>query len=337
MLGDFDDRHGYGLPKDIAEVLIKMPKKPVASEDEIEVGTNVAFLRSDAGIDFCLEDSTLFLVERATEMGGLLAFTYLTPLTEITLDYFKNLDANFDLAPIKERIEARRIKRKTLLAEHERLALGSMRRAKKILTYQPVPDFEETKSAGKRFIRKGKPDYNTSQLQLLSHIIDKGDLLHPVSDIISRWKNTCNNKASALLLSETTTELHVPQITDAKKANTPKGKTMNFQSILAAMIKRDKPSKPPVRLKPSKKAAEILTAETEIEDDFMPESIGKAVDIAELFTDEEKELQKLITTILAQKDLKQSTITKPKTSLKGKKQDLTAQRAPASSNHGHER
>jgi hypothetical protein len=331
MLGDFDDRHGYGLPKDIAEALIKLPKKPIASEDEIDVGTNVAFLRSDVGIDFCLEDSTLFLVERATEMGGLIAFTYLTPLTEITLDYFKNLDVNVDLAPIKERIQARRIKRQTILAEHERLALGAMRRARKILTYQPLPDFDEAKSVGKRFIRKGKPDYNTSQLQLLAHIIDKGDLLHPVADIIGRWQNTCNNKASALLLSETTAELHVPQIPDTKKANTPKGKTMNFQSILAAMTKRNNPQKQPVRLKPSKKATEILTAETEIEDDFMPESIGKAVDIAELFTDEEKELQKLVTTILAQKDSKQSTTAK--TSLKGKKQGLTAQRAPASSNH----
>jgi len=333
MLGDFDDRHGYALPKEIAEILIKMPKKPIVSKDEIDVGPNVAFLKSDTGIDFCLEDSTLFLVERAFEMGGLLAFTYLTPLTEITLDYFKNLDANIDLTPLKERIQARRIKYQTILAEHERLAQGAMRRVRKILTYQPLPDFDSSKSVGKRFIRPGKPDYNTSQLQLLAHIIDKKDLLHPAADVISHWQTACNNKSSALILSEPASEFHTAQITTTKKTGTPKGKTIDFASILLTMLKQDKPRKTPMRIKPSEKAIELLTSETEIAEDFEQEQIGETTDSHE-FTDEEKELQKLVATILEQKDSEPSLV---KSSLKGKKQDQTVQHAPASLNHDHER
>jgi len=339
MLGGFDDRHSYALPKDIAEVLIKMPKKPIVSKDEIDIGSNVAFLRSDTGIDFCLENSTLFLVERASEMGGLVAFTYLTPLTEITLDYFKTLDANVDLAPLKARIQARRTKHQTILAEHERLAQNTMRKVKKILTFQPLPEFEQLISTGKRFIRPGKPDFNTSQLQMLAHIIDKNDLLHPATDLIRRWQSACNNKTSAMVLSEPTSELHIMPITSTKKTDTPRGKNLDFKSILAAMLKQDKPCKPPTRLKPSEKAAEILTAETEIEESFEPEQVSKTADLAE-FTDEEKELQKLVSTILAQKDA-EKTQPQPrshaKASLKGKKQDRTMQHAPASLNPGHER
>ena len=335
MLGDFDDRHGYGLPKNIADILIKMPKKPIASKDEIDVGSDTAFLRSESGIDFCLENSTLFLVEYASEMGGLVAFTYLTPLTEITNEYFKTLDANADLTPLKERAQARRTKHQIILAEHERLAQGAMQRARRILTYKPIPEFEKFKSDGKRFIRPGKPDYNTSQLQILAHVIEKGDLLHPVADIISRWKTACNNKTSAQLLSELPSELHVPQILNTKKSAAPSGKTLDFKSILAAMLKQDKPRKSPARLKASANAAEILGAETEVDKDFETEPVETTTDVPE-FTDEEKELRKLISTILEQKNTPQQT-TKVKNIRQGIAKGRQSEHAPVSLNHDHER
>jgi len=338
MLGNFDHGHSYALPKDIAEILIKMPKTPVVSKDEIDVGSNVAFLKSDSGIDFCLEDGTLFLVERATEMGGLVAYTYLTPLTEITLDYFKSIDPNIDLTPIKDRIAARRTKQQKIMAEHERLARTAMNRAQKILNHQPIDQFDQSKSTAKRFIRPGKPDYNTSQLQLLAHTIDKNDLLHPATEIINRWKNACNNKTSAALLSEAPSGLHFPVIASNAKQSRPKQKTLDFKSILAAMLKQDKPRKPPTRIKPSEKVAEILNAETEIETEFEADPIKETTDAHE-FADEEKELHKLVTSIIGQIDTSKQTQaqTQIKTSLKGKKQDLQVPLAPASSNHDHER
>ena len=335
MFGDLDDKHGYALPKHLADILIKMPKKPVVSKDEIDVGVNVAFLRSDSGVDFCLENSTLFLVERASEMGGLIAFTYLTPLTEVTYNYFKELDASVNIAPLKERIQQRRAKHQALLAEHERLAQDSMRRVRKTLTYQPLPEFEQLKATGKRFVRPGKSDYNTSQLQILEYVIEKGDLLHPARDLIKRWKTACDNKTSAMILSEAPSVLHEAQISGQKKTGAPKGKGVDFKSILAAMLKQDKPRKPPTRIKPSESAAEILNAETEIEKDFEAEPVGKTVDMPE-FTDEEKELKKIITSILEQKDKVQQP-TKVKTVRQSTVKVRQSEHAPASLNPDLER
>jgi hypothetical protein len=337
MLGNFDDRHGYALPKDIAEALIKMKKLPVVSKDEIDVGVGVAFLRSASGIDFCLEGSTLFLVERASEMGGLVDFTYLTPLVEVNLDYFKNLEDNIDLEPLRKRVNERRAKRQALQAEHERLANGAMRRAQKILGFQPLPEFDKILSDGKRFVRHGKPDFNTSKLQMLEHIVEKTDTLHPVADVIRNWKTACGNKTSAMLLSEIPVELHTPVIVGKAKQSAPGKKTLDFKSIIAGLMKQDKQRKNPTRLAPSEKAAEILDADTEIKEDFTVEQEKKAVDIHE-FTDEEKELQRIITSILGKKDIKQTTPqVKQRAQLKGKKQDLQVEHAPASLNPEIER
>ena len=342
MFGDFDDKHGYALPKDIAEILIKMKKLPVVSENEIDVGENIALLQSESGIDFCIENSTLFLVEKATEMGGLVDYTYLIPLTEITLDYFKNLDENVDLSSLRERVRTRRTKHKAILAEHERLALATMKRAEKILSFQPLPEFDKMVSDGKRFVRPGKPDYNTSRLQMLAHVVDKTDALHPVADVINRWKAACGNKTSAMLLSEIPVELHTPEITQTKKDNSPKGRSLDFKSILVKLMKKDKPRKTPTRLKPSEKAEKLLTSDIEIEEDFVPKLEKGATEEVHEFTDEEKELQKIVTSILERKDTKQiqpkpQVKSQIKATLQGKKQERTTQHAPASLNPEHER
>jgi len=185
-------------------------------------------------------------------------------------------------------------------------------------------------------VRPGKPDYNTSQLQILSHVIEKGEFLHPVADLINRWKTACGNKTSALIMSEIPSELHVPQISGQKKTGAPKGKSIDFKSILAAMMKQDKPRKLPTRTKPSENAAEILNAETEIERDFEAEPTKKAADVHE-FTDEEKELKKIITSILEKKDAPQQQPTKVKTVRQGVVQVRQSKGAPASLNPDLER
>lgn len=340
MLGAFDSTNGYALPKDIVEILIKMPKKPIISKDEIDIGTNVAFLRSDCGIEFCLRDSVLSLVERAEEMGGLISFTYLTPLTGINEEYFLNLDTNIDITPIKERQRQRRERYTKMLAEHENLARSAMRRTNKILSIHPVPEFKELLDVGKRFIRKGKPDFNSAQLQVLGFILDKGSLTHPAQLVINRWKTACNNKTSAQLLIEPPVELRAPEILEVKKSKTTKGKHLDFRSLLAAMMKQDAPKKLPVRLKPSKKVAEMLTAEHEIEGDFVPEE--QALPKTESQTSsEEIELQQLVSQLLEKRDGKQSAETahslgiakkRSRASLVGKKQEFSAEHAPASLN-----
>jgi len=339
MLGALDSTNGYGLPKDIAEILIKLPKKPVVSKDEIDVGTNVAFLASGCGIEFCLQGSVLSLVEKAEEMGGLVAFTYLTPLAEITEEYFANLDANVDITPVRERVRQRRAQYTAMLAEHENLARGAMRRTHKILKIHPIPEFGEMLGVGKRFIRHGKPDFNSAQLQMLDFVIDKETLSHPVQATVNRWKTACNNKTSARVVTEPPVELHAPEILDIKKPKETKGKSLDFRGILAAMMKQDKPKQPPVRLKPSKRATEALAAEDEIEGDFElePQKESAAEETLQP-TGEEKKVQQLVSQLLEKKEGKQGAEAdeaarkKSRTSLANKKQGLSAEHALASLN-----
>ena len=309
MLGNLDDRRTYLLPKDIAEILIRMPKTPVVSENEIDVGINTAFLKSNCGIEFYLEDSTLSLVERAYEMGGLIAYTYLTPLTEITLDYFENLDPQLDLTPLKERKRQRREKYNLVLAEHERLARAAMKRL-------APPDIGEFK----RFIRLGKPDFYCSQLQLL-------ELRGGESAAITRWETACNNKTTAALLSETPVELYIPQITTVKKPSGGASKKFDFRTLLAALLKAT-PKKPVTRLEPSEKVTELLTTEAEIQEDFEPSLASE-----ENQSQSEPELQQLVKNLLETREVKKTA----KPSLAGKRQDQQSQRAPASSSPELER
>lgn len=342
MLGNFDNKHGYTLPKDIAELLIKMPKKPVFSKDEIDVGLNVAFLESSCGTEFCLEGSILYFVEHATEIGGLVAFTYLTPLTEITTDYFKNLDTELDLTPLKQRIGKRRAQYVSMLTEYERLARTANRRAQKTLAQQNLPEFDELMSTAKRYVRPGKPDYCTSQLQILAYVIDKNNLPHPSTEIINRWKTACNNKTSAALLAEAPADFHIPEITDAKKdGGGNKGKKLDFKSLLAVLLKQNAPQKPPKRLKPSENAVQLLNAETEVENDFEPEEkpeSPESIEKTEQLTDEEEKLQQLVAALLG----KHQSLPEAKTQTKSKvsRQDIAkahlAQHAPASLNLDHE-
>ena len=311
MLGAFDDRRSYALPKDLAEILIKMPKTPVVSEDEIDVGTNVAFLKGELGTEFCLEDSILYLVERAEEMGGVLVHTYLTPLTEITLDYFKNLDAHVDLTPLKERVRTRRAQYEKVLAEHERLARGAIKK----LAPPNVGEY-------KRFIRPGKPDFYSAQLQLLEHTGGE-------NEIITRWKTACNNKAVAALLAEPPVILSDVKDLPAPTGNRKGGKRIDFKTLLAAMLKQNPPRK--LRLKPSEKVANILTAEDEIQEEFEPGLLHAARnDVAD---EDEKKLPQLVTTLLETKETKKTA----RPSLAGKQRDPQSQRAPEPSNHDLER
>ena len=242
LLGSLDERRNYALPKDIAEVLIKMPKAPVVSEDEIDVGTNVAFLKGDLDTEFCLDDGVLYFVERASEMGGILAHTYLTPLVDVTLDYFNNL-SDVDLAPLRERKCFRRAQQKTILAEHERLARAALKKLR-------PPEIGDAK----RFIRLGKPDYNCARLQFIEHY--RGE-----NHIVDAWKTACNNIASAVLISEQQAELHMPQITP-KKPSGGSRKTIDIAPIL------NQKAKPLPRLAPEKKVIEQLDSEVEIAEDF---------------------------------------------------------------------
>jgi len=351
MLGNFDQGHGYALPKDIAELLIKMPKVPIVSEDEIDVGIDVAFLKSNCGTQFCLENSILYLVERATEMGGLVAFTYLSPLVEITAEYFENLESDQDLTPIKERVVKRRAQYATMLAEHERLARSANRRAQKTLNAHPIPEFDETVAIGKRFVRLGKPDYCTSQLQILAHVIDKNNLTHPASEIIDRWKTACNNKTSAKLYSEPLSELHMPETTGVKKDETSdsdKGKKINFRSLLAVMMKQDTPKKAPTRLKSCENVVQILDSEEEVEQGFEPTQQGEPADeITEnpqqKNHEDEIKLQQLVAALLknyqpnAVEDTQAPSSKKTRTRTKVSQQDILkdqlSEHVPVSSNH----
>jgi len=315
MLGAFDDRHGYALPKDIAEILIKIPKKPVTSDDEIDVGTGVAFLQStdDLALEFCIEGNTLFLAERATEMGGIVAYTYLVPLTDITPEYFKTLDAECDLAPLKARISARRAQYTEILAEHERLA----RKAIKQLTQPDTAQY-------KRYIRRGKPDFNCAQMQYIEHTSG-------TNEVIERWKTACSNITAAKLILEVTPELHVMQVKEAKKKGGRKGQVFNFKALLAAMGKQ-KPKKQPARIKSNPKATELL-GESEIEDNFEPEKIPEPEEIPAERTD--TETQQIVSDLLNRKD-KDAVALMLKTSFQSKKQVDQSRRAPASSNPDRE-
>ena len=345
MLGNFDERHGYALPKEIADILIKMPKKPVVSDDEVDVGINVAFLQSEDGTKFCLEGSILYLVEHATEMGGIVAYTYLSPLAEITDEYFKNLDAGLDLTPIKERAQKRRAQYTSMLAEHERLARSACRRVQKTLDTHPLPEYSELLKTGKPFVRLGKPDYNTSQLQMLTYVIDKNDLTHPAVEIINRWKTTCNNKTSAALISEPLTEFHMPELIHKKKdgSDGKKGKKLDFKHLITALLKQDATAKPPVRLKPCENAAKILNAETEVEHDFEPEELpetpGEKDKPEHALDNEEMKLQQLVTALLRNYQ-PSPTVAKPQTKSKTARQGMTKdhllQHAPVSSNRDRE-
>ena len=317
MLGNLDERRNYLLPKDIAEILIKLPKAPVVSPDEIDVGTNIAFLKGELNTEFCIKDGTLYLVERATEMGGLLAYTYLTPLTEITLDYFKTLNPDTDLTPLQTRIQNRRTQYMTVLAEHERLARAAMRKLS-------PPEVGEAK----RFIRPGKPDYRCSQLQYLEHI-------GVWNDAITRWKTACNNKTSAALVSEPYTELHTPQI--SKKSSGGARKTLDIQPILTAMLKQDKPKKPRIKSNPT--VLETLNAENEIEQDVnvIPSAVEESLHCHMVDRDPSTALgmttiQQLVPKLLIDKHNK--TIV---TSLKNKQAAQKSQHAPVSLNHDLER
>lgn len=339
MLGAFDAKHGYSLPKDIADLLIKMPKKPIISKDEIDVGTNVAFLQGSHDTEFCLDGNVLYFVERATEIGGLVAFTYLTPLTEITEEYFNNLDAGIDLTPLRERRQKRRAQYVSIMAECEHLARGANRRVQKTLRSQALPEYNELISTAKRFVRLGKPDYCTSQLQILSYIIDKNDLTHPATEIINGWKTACNNKAAAQLVCETQTNLHKPEITERKKdSDGNKGKKIDFKSLLAAMLKQDAPKKPVTRLQPSEGAAKILNAEAEIELDFEPEQKFDAQVQGDQLPDDEIKLQKLVEALLEK--YKTSANVKPQIKARTARQDMlkdhSTQLAPVSSNRDRE-
>lgn len=331
MLGAFDDRHGYRLPADLAEILIKMPKTLTVSRDEIDVGANIAFFTADLGLEFCLENSTLFLVERAAEMGGVVAYTYLVPLAEVTLDYFKGLDANIDLAPLKDRIKKRRAQHTAILAEHERLARGAVKKL-------GAPDVEEYK----RFIRRGKPDFCCAQLQYIEQTAGE-------NEVIERWKTACGNKTAAMLLAEPEVELFdpkIPETRELKKSTGGKGKKFNIRALLAAITKQDKPKKQPVRLKPSANAAKILNAEHEVEHPFAAEEIETQqnagtdpgslhTETSETVSEDEMQIQQTVAQLLRSKEPK-AVAAMLEASLKGMKRAPKEQRAPEPLNRENE-
>jgi hypothetical protein len=315
MLGVFDGGHGYAMPKDIAEILIKMPKRPIINSDEIDVGTGVAFLQStgEPAVEFCIQENTLFLVERATEMGGIVAYTYLVPLVDITPEYFTELDANIDLAPLKARIQNRRAKYLEILARHEHLA-------RKAIKQLAPPDVTEYK----RYIRRGKPDFNCAQLQYFEHV-------NGTNEVIERWKAACNNITAAKLVPEIAPELHIAQIKESKKKSGGKGRSFDFKSLLYALSK-EKPKKQPARIKSNPQAAQLLD-DTEIEGNFEPELIKETEEIQAEKTD--TETKQIVTDLLSRKD-KQAVALMLKTSFQSKTQVEKSRRAPASSNPDRE-
>jgi hypothetical protein len=347
MLGAVDGDDGYVLPFDIAQILLKLPKKPVTSKDEINVGQNIAFLETTTEIEgdtiqFVLENNNLFLLERAHEIGGLVAFTYLIPLAEITAEYFTQIDATVDLSPLKARIQQRRVQYTQIIAQHERLARSAAARARKTLATDPIPAYDKTLKSAKRFARLGKPDFNASQLELLAAIIDKKNLQHPASEIVKRWKDKCHKKTAAAITAETATlqtptQLHQPKMADGKPSKTDKGKKIDFHSLVTAMTGNAKPKAPKPRIKPSDKATEILNSETEIEAEFSPEvPYVEIPETMDQLTPEETKLQQLVSQLLSNKTNEKPTKLSSQAVTKGKRQVRQSQHALDPLNHGHE-
>jgi hypothetical protein len=180
----------------------------------------VEFFDIVADGDVVQRRAVLNLLESAYEMGGMTAATYLTPLTtfdamdvegftekmsqqfNLHIDAFVNEDDKWldwlgseitvpqDTA---SRLRDTRAKKKViadkLFAEIERLSQRVLKATKDYLATakgaslncaKVCKDFETLSAEGKRFMRRGKPDFHLSTVQTLSHSIEKNGLeKHP--------------------------------------------------------------------------------------------------------------------------------------------------------------
>ena len=315
LIGYADDEMEYGLSPEITQTLAKLRKVPIVNENEIDVGLNTLRLQSVDGIfDFYLKDSIVYLSEQAQEMGGLIAYTYLTPISQFDEDYVDNL-GDADLSHLTTRIIKRREKQNLLMQEHERLSRGANRRAQKFLRDNKSTSVScalvsdecaKLLKQAKYFIRRGKADYYGAQLQIMQFVIQKNDLgenqeIIPLVEIIGKYCQKCENKSQKELSDGFVSEIYQPKFT-ASNTKIMQNKRFDFRELLVALSKpqpkgdvrkqfeKEYPAK-------SKVIMGIYTAEEEVQQEVkMPET----VDMEKAEQTEESKAIQLAETIFAE-------------------------------------
>jgi len=310
------------LPSDVSEVLAKMRKMPVVSENDLDVGLDSLMLESeDKTFSFYLKDSIMYLSEQAHEMGGLIAYTYLTPISQFDDDYVDNL-GDVDLAHLSDRKKKKKEKQIRLMKEHERISKGAVRRAQKWLSDNKSisvscalidDECRELLAHAKYFIRRGKPDYYESQLQLMEFAVEKNNLetnsdIMPLMEILSKCYKKCEIKNQKELVDDFVGEVINPQFNPRKTAS-GQNKKFDFRELLAAT------NKPKLRIETrkqfekeypvkSKEIMEIYTAEEEVEQTI---EVKESEEKKTTKEKEEEKTKKLTEKLLAEYEQTQQT------------------------------
>lgn len=246
LLG-FIDKHGnYFISDETARNLIDLQKIEIEDEYKIDVANKYINLQSAALFDgrplfFRVETeqnkdsqrATLFLQEEADEMGGLIAFTYLTPLAVFestnTETFMCDLSEQFgiengitdnetNISKLDSHIKTRNAKRRVIEAEAERLSRTAMIRINRMLSETVQKEFNEIKQTAKRFTRAGKPNYYQAQVQMVKHVTEQRGLqdsaeLHPVMQVIEKLENRIDEFTQKTLADEMLTDTKPAEIT----------------------------------------------------------------------------------------------------------------------------
>jgi len=161
------------ITPDVTNELLSLEKIEITDEDKLPYSDFVQLesvqLFDGHPIKFLSDGQTMYLLNTASEMGGMIEYTYLVPL--------EGAHGGKTTDHIAVAVAEQTARRKKLLEESERICRGVAARVKKQIEQQQViQQFEQLKKDAKYFIREGQKGYQTAQVQMLSYVLEKNNI-----------------------------------------------------------------------------------------------------------------------------------------------------------------